>query len=68
MGVSLKLARIGRACVACGTCVPVCPRAAIDIHAGVSARVDAAACVGCGKCAAVCPAAVISVTPREVPV
>lgn len=65
MGLSLKLARIGRECVACGCCAAVCPRQAIRIPDGVIARVDPAACVGCGRCAAVCPAAVITIGSRE---
>ncbi len=66
MRPNLKLARIGRECVACGCCASVCPRQAIRIAGGVIARVDPALCVGCGKCAAVCPAAVITIEAREV--
>lgn len=47
-------------CVACGCCVRVCPRAAIEVFHGMWARVDAGRCVGCGKCAAQCPAGVIT--------
>ena len=49
MRPNLKLARIGRECVACGCCASVCPRQAIRIAGGVIARVDPALCVGCGK-------------------
>lgn len=46
-------------CVACGTCVLVCPRKAIHIEQGVFAVVDTARCVGCTLCAKACPASVI---------
>lgn len=52
-------------CVACGCCVKVCPRNAIEIWRGIVARVAQEACVGCGKCAKECPATVIEI--REVP-
>ena len=52
-------------CVACGCCVKVCPRSAIEIIRGVMAQVNQHACVGCGKCAAECPASVIAM--QEVP-
>lgn len=68
MKSSVQLACIGSACVACGCCVPVCPKAAIHIDAGVRARVNPEACVGCGRCAKACPAAVITVAPRRTPV
>ena len=65
MALSKRLARVGRECVACGTCEKVCPRAAIRVASGVAARVDGALCVGCGKCAGVCPADVIALVERE---
>jgi len=43
----------GPECLACGTCVDVCPVGAISIEGG-RARV-AAACKGCGRCVAACP-------------
>lgn len=52
-------------CVACGTCVKVCPVGAISVYKGLNADVSAK-CVGCGRCAAACPASVIEmqeVTP-----
>ncbi|WP_283682449.1 4Fe-4S dicluster-binding protein [Parablautia sp. Marseille-Q6255] len=52
-------------CVACGCCVKVCPRDAIEIWKGITAKIRLEACVGCGKCARECPASVI--TLREVP-
>lgn len=51
-------------CVACGSCVKVCPIQAIEIVRGITARVNQDKCVGCGKCAAECPASIIEL--REV--
>lgn len=48
-------------CVACGCCVKVCPKHAIAIWKGVTAKIDMDACVGCGKCAKECPASVITI-------
>ena len=48
-------------CVACGCCVKVCPKHAMEIWKGVMAKVDMERCVGCGKCAKECPASVIEV-------
>ena len=59
-----RVSQIGKECVACGTCVPVCPKEAIQIRWGVSAHVDEEKCVGGGKGAKVCPAAVINVVER----
>ena len=47
------------ACVACGCCVKVCPRKAIQVVGGLWAQVDRDSCVGCGRCAKECPASVI---------
>lgn len=49
-------------CVACGCCVKVCPRNAIEILRGVTAQADLEKCVGCGKCAKECPASVIVIS------
>ena len=46
-------------CVACGSCVKVCPKGAIRVYKGLYARVDETLCIGCGRCAAECPAAII---------
>ncbi|MGE4549307.1 MAG: ATP-binding protein [Intestinibacillus sp.] len=62
---SKKMALVSKDCVACGSCVKVCPRDAISVPWGVSAIVDPAKCVGCGKCAFICPAAVITLHERE---
>lgn len=37
-------------CVACGCCVKVCPRNAIEIWKGIAAKINLDACVGCAKC------------------
>lgn len=47
-------------CVACGCCRKVCPKQAIEIWKGVTARICAEKCIGCGKCVKECPASVIS--------
>ena len=48
-------------CVACGSCLKVCPRSALQIPHGITATVNEARCVGCGLCAKECPASVITV-------
>ena len=48
-------------CVACGCCVKVCPKQAIEIWKGISAKINLDVCVGCGKCAKECPASVIQI-------
>ena len=40
MILSRKMASIGKECVACGCCTRVCPKEAIQIAWGISARVD----------------------------
>lgn len=62
---SSKVAGIGKECVACGCCAAVCPRDALYIASGVTARLDEDKCVGCGKCTKVCPADVISIIERR---
>ena len=52
-------------CVACGSCVKVCPLGAISVYKGIYAQVDEAKCVGCGKCAVACPASIVNIVPRE---
>lgn len=68
MSKALKLARVGKECVACGCCVKVCPKGAIYVDRGVTARVNSEKCIGCGKCAKACPAEIIKVEKREVAV
>ena len=53
-------------CVACGTCVKVCPLKIIYIEQGVFADLNYEKCVGCGKCAKSCPASVIDIKVMEV--
>lgn len=53
-------------CVACGTCVKVCPLQIIHIEQGVFAEINYDRCVGCGKCAKSCPASVINIEKVEV--
>ena len=41
-------------CIACGTCVKVCPQGAISVSGGALVT-DEALCTGCGKCCEACP-------------
>ncbi len=52
-------------CVACGSCVKVCPLKAIQILRGIHAEVDWNRCVGCGRCAAECPGTLIEIRVVE---
>ena len=53
----LKLAEIGSECVACGCCVRVCPRDAVQVLWGIRAQADPEKCIGCGACLKTgCPA------------
>lgn len=52
-------------CVACGSCVSVCPLGAIQTYRGVYAVIDENKCVGCGKCQLACPACVIRIEVKE---
>jgi heterodisulfide reductase subunit A len=47
-------------CIACMTCVHVCPYMAPNIGKDNKAEVQAAVCMGCGSCTASCPAKAIS--------
>lgn len=62
-----RTACIGPNCVACGCCLKVCPRLAIQIDRGIVARVDETRCIGCGLCAKACPAGVIDLREVAVP-
>lgn len=53
-------------CVACGTCIKVCPRQAISVPYGINAVVDSSLCIGCGLCAKACPASAIKVVTGSV--
>lgn len=59
-----RIAEIGKQCVSCGNCVPVCPTGAMSVYKGLWALVDPGRCVGCGKCARVCPAGIIEIKER----
>jgi len=61
-----KLAVVSKECVACGSCVKVCPVSAITIRKGIIAKIDENKCVGCGKCCSICPAEVIVLNERVV--
>ncbi len=63
---SKRFAQVGEFCVACGSCIKVCPMSAIQIWKGVVAQIDPNRCVGCGKCAGECPAGTIELKNREV--
>lgn len=52
-------------CVACGCCVKVCPRGAIQIRNGMYAIVDKTKCIGCSLCMKACPASVIQMEVNE---
>lgn len=58
-------AKVGKGCVACGSCVKVCPVSAISVWRGVIAQVDQVRCVGCGTCQRECPAGIITQVERE---
>ena len=59
-----RIADIGKTCVACGNCVPICPKDAISIDRGLRAAIDPVRCIGCGKCERVCPAGIIEMKER----
>jgi heterodisulfide reductase subunit A2 len=52
-------------CVACATCVKVCPYGAPMINDLGKAEIQGAMCMGCGSCAASCPARTISLLHQE---
>lgn len=53
-------------CVACGSCIKVCPRNAITVPKGIYAEVETSKCIGCGLCEKACPASVISIITASV--
>ncbi len=66
MTVRRRFASVNEAeCVACGSCIKVCPKEAIRVPNGVSAIVDLLKCVGCGLCAKECPASVIEIKVHQ---
>ena len=52
-------------CVACATCVKVCPYGAPAINDLNKAEIQSAKCMGCGSCAAACPARTIVLQHQE---
>ena len=63
--LSLRRAVVNKdICVACGTCVDVCPMSAMEIYRGSFAKPMEEKCVGCGRCARECPASAIAVEVR----
>lgn len=52
-------------CVACGSCIKICPRKAIHVQNGIYAVIAEELCVGCGLCARECPATVIYMNKIE---
>jgi heterodisulfide reductase subunit A2 len=52
-------------CVACATCVKVCPYGAPMINDLGKAEIQGAMCMGCGSCAASCPARTIRLLHQE---
>jgi heterodisulfide reductase subunit A-like polyferredoxin len=52
-------------CVACATCVKVCPYGAPMINEIGKAEIQGAMCMGCGSCAASCPARTITLLHQE---
>lgn len=43
-------------CIGCGSCVPHCPEAVMEIKKGKKiVEIDYEYCKGCGVCATVCP-------------
>jgi len=52
-------------CVACATCVKVCPYGAPMINHLGKAEIQGAMCMGCGSCAAACPARTITLLHQE---
>jgi heterodisulfide reductase subunit A-like polyferredoxin len=52
-------------CVACATCVKVCPYGAPMINDLKKAEIQGAKCMGCGSCTAACPAQTITLQHQE---
>lgn len=60
----MQYAFVSKDCVACGNCVKYCPLKAIEVYAGIAAKVDKSKCVGCKKCFSACPGGIIKMIER----
>jgi len=61
-----QIARVNPAeCVACATCIKICPYGAPTINELRKAEIQNAKCVGCGSCTAACPARAITLWHHE---
>ena len=65
MSLHMKMAHVGKNCVACGNCVKNCPVSAITVYKGLYALVNESKCIGCGRCRNACPAGVIELLPKR---
>lgn len=63
----LQLQRIKERCISCGTCVPVCPQAAL-VQDSKNIVLDIEKCSVCGKCVDVCVSGAFSIVGRWVEV
>jgi heterodisulfide reductase subunit A len=54
-------------CIACATCIKVCPYGAPMITDLKKAQIQGAKCMGCGSCASECPARAITLRHQENP-
>ena len=52
-------------CVACATCVKICPYGAPKINELRKAEIQSTKCLGCGSCASACPARTITMQHQE---
>jgi heterodisulfide reductase subunit A len=61
-----QIARVNpTGCVACATCVKICPYGAPMINELRKAEILGAKCMGCGSCVAACPARTITLQQQE---
>jgi heterodisulfide reductase subunit A-like polyferredoxin len=64
--IMAQVARVDPAnCVACATCVKICPFGAPAIGEIRKAEIQSAKCTGCGSCVAACPARTITLQHQE---
>jgi heterodisulfide reductase subunit A len=52
-------------CIACATCVKLCPYGAPTINKLGKSEIQGGKCMGCGNCAASCPARTITLQHQE---